>query len=96
MSHPAVLFAVEFRIVRAPKSEYCVFANSIWFILIGLRKTTQSAWGPTVRFRAWKAQMSARNKTSGETESLDLLATIDTAIRAMKKSLEEKGCERDR
>jgi hypothetical protein len=41
-----------------------------------------------------------KNKTSGETEivesaeSSDLLATIDIAIQAMKKSLKDKGCEK--
>ncbi len=38
-----------------------------------------------------------KNKTSGETESaesLDLLATIDAAIEAIKISLRTKGCEK--
>ena len=39
-----------------------------------------------------------KNKTSGETEksaeSLDLLATIDVAIKAMQASLTAKGCEK--
>ena len=38
-----------------------------------------------------------KNKTSGETESvesLDLLATVDVAIEAMKTSLRTKGCEK--
>jgi hypothetical protein len=41
-----------------------------------------------------------KRKTSRETvsaesaESTDLLATIDIAIEAMKKSLKEKGCEK--
>ena len=38
-----------------------------------------------------------KDKTSGETESaesLDLLAAVDAAIKAMKDSLTTKGCEK--
>lgn len=41
-----------------------------------------------------KKKASKGTVSSGSTESPDLLATIDIAIKAMKESLQTKGCEK--